>query len=143
MSVRIKALIISIIQFAVFSVAGFVLAVSLFHATVLAFPVIAFMWTFWGFNILVLVTGVPVKMRYKLSFAFLNLLVITLLLAFCIIFVDSYQTEKKALYQTITIIVSVLAVSAYIFTLIRFIKDYWEPAKEGVLKLLKKSPKDA
>ena len=143
MSVRIKALIISIIQFFVFSVAGFVLAVSLFHAAVLAFPVIAFMWTFWGFNILVLVTGAPVKMRYKFSFAFLNLLVITLLLAFCIIFTDSYQTEKKALYQTITIIVSVLAVSAYIFTLIRFIKSYWKLAKEGVLKLLKKSPQDA
>ena len=143
MSVRIKALIISIIQFFVFSVAGFVLAVSLFHAVVLAFPVIAFMWTFWGFNILVLVTGVPVKMRYKFSFAFLNLLVITLLLAFCIIFTDSYKTEKKTLYQTITIIVSVLAVSAYIFTLIRFIKSYWKLAKEGVLKLLKKSPQDA
>ncbi|MBO4440119.1 MAG: hypothetical protein J5798_12310 [Spirochaetaceae bacterium] len=138
MSVRIKALIISLIQFAVFSVAGFVLAVSLFHAALLAFPVIAFMWTFWGFNILVLVTGVPVKMRYKLSFAFLNLLVIALLLAFCIIFADSYQAEKKTLYQTITIIVSVLAVSAYTFTLIRFIKSYWQPAKEGVLKLLKK-----
>ncbi|MBR4825389.1 MAG: hypothetical protein IKZ86_11370, partial [Spirochaetaceae bacterium] len=138
MSVRIKALIISLIQFGVFSVAGFVLAVSLFHAALLAFPVIAFMWTFWGFNILVLVTGVPVKMRYKLSFAFLNLLVIALLLAFCIIFADSYQTEKKALYQTITIIVSVFAISAYTFTLIRFIKGYWQPAKEGVLKLLKK-----
>ncbi len=142
MSVRIKALIISIIQFAVFSVAGFVLAVSLFHAAVLAFPVIAFMWTFWGFNILVLVTGVPVKIRYKLSFAFLNLLSIALLLAL-LIFFGAYNDEKKALYQTITIIVSVLAVSAYIFTLIRFIKSYWKPAKEGVLKLLKKSPKDA
>ena len=138
MSVRIKALIISLIQFGVFSVAGFVLAVSLFHAALLAFPVIAFMWTFWGFNILVLITGVPVKMRYKLSFAFLNLLVIALLLAFCIIFADSYQTEKKVLYQTITIIVSVLAASAYTFTLIRFIKGYWQPAKEGILKLLKK-----
>ena len=143
MSVRIKALIISLIQFGVFSVVGFVLAVSLFHAALLAFPVIAFMWTFWGFNILVLITGVPVKMRYKLSFAFLNLLVIALLLAFCIIFADSYQTEKKTLYQTITIIVSVLAASAYTFTLIRFIKSYWQPAKEGVLKLLKKSPRDA
>ena len=139
MSVRIKALIISLIQFGVFSVAGFVLAVSLFHAALLAFPVIAFMWTFWGFNILVLITGVPVKMRYKLSFAFLNLLVIALLLAFCIIFAASYQTEKKVLYQIITIIVSVLAVSAYTFTLIRFIKGYWQPAKEGVLKLLKKN----
>ena len=139
MSVRIKALIISLIQFAVFSVAGFVLAVSLVHAALLAFPVIAFMWTFWGFNILVLITGVPVKMRYKLSFAFLNLLVIALLLAFCIIFADSYQTEKKTLYQTITIIVSVLTASAYTFTLIRFTKGYWQPAKEGVLKLLKKN----
>ena len=138
MSVRIKALIISLIQFGVFSVAGFVLAVSLFHAALLALPVIAFMWTFWGFNILVLITGVPVKMRYKLSFAFLNLLVIALLLAFCIIFADSYQTEKKTLYQTITIIVSVLAGTAYIFTLIRFIKSYCKPAKEGILKLLKK-----
>ena len=94
MSVRIKALIISLIQFAVFSVAGFVLAVSLFHAALLAFPVIEFMWTFWGFNILVMITGVPVKMRYKLSFAFLNLLVIALLLAFCIIFAPQRHLHR-------------------------------------------------
>ena len=94
MSVRIKALIISIIQFFVFSVAGFVLAVSLFHVAILSFPFIAFMWTFWGFNSLVLVTGVPVKIRYKLSFAFLNLLIIALVLAW-LIFSSAYNGEKK------------------------------------------------
>lgn len=137
MSVRIKALIISIIQFILFSIIGLVLVISLFHAGILAFPFIAFMWTFWGFNILVLITGVPVKIRYKLSFAFLNLIMIALLLALAI-FLGAYTDEKKSLYQTITIILLPFTGAVYIFTLIKFIKDYWKPAKEGVLKLFKK-----
>ncbi|MCR5288758.1 MAG: hypothetical protein K6E51_02055 [Treponema sp.] len=41
-------------KFFVFSFVGLSLMLILFHAGLLALPVIAFMWTFWGFNVLTL-----------------------------------------------------------------------------------------
>ena len=83
-SVRKKALIAIIIEFFVFSFVGFSLVLMLFHAGILAFPVIAFMWTFWGFNVLTFFIGTEIKFRYKISFAVLNLLLVSLLIAFLI-----------------------------------------------------------
>jgi hypothetical protein len=80
MSIRIKALIISLIQLLIFSVlTGFTMLV-LFHIAILGFPLFAFMWTFWGFSLFTLITGVNVKLRHSISFAAVNFLLVALLL---------------------------------------------------------------
>lgn len=135
MSIRKSALIKCIYQFILFSIIGFSLVLMLFHAGILAFPVIAFMWTFWGFNFLTLIIGIPFRKRYKFSFAFLNLFVIALLLVFLINSSESVKNEKVL---TIAIISSIVVGILYLITIIFFIKAYWKQAKNEVLKLFGK-----
>ena len=78
MSIRKAALIKCIYQFILFSTVGLVILM-LFR--VIALPVIAFMWTFWLFNLLTLIIGIQIKKRYKISFALLTFFIIALLIA--------------------------------------------------------------
>jgi triacylglycerol lipase len=136
-SIRKKALIASIIEFFVFSFVGFSLVLMLFHAGIFAFPVIAFMWTFWGFNVLTFFIGIKIKLRYRLSFAVLNFLVISLLLAYLI---NSTESIKNNTVQIVSIAVSIVVALLYLLVSILFVKHYWNPAKNEVLRLFGKNP---
>jgi triacylglycerol lipase len=135
MSIRKAALVKCIYQFILFSIIGLALMFTLFHAAILALPVIAFMWTFWGFNFLTLITGVQFSNRYKISFALLNFFVIALLITFLIISSDPEEYEKV---YTIAIITSICIGILYLLTIILFVKAYWKAAKIELLKLLGK-----
>ena len=135
MSIRKAALVKCIYQFILFSIIGLALMFTLFHAAILALPVIAFMWTFWGFNFLTLITGVQFNNRYKISFALLNFFVIALLFTFLIISSDPEEYEKV---YTIAIITSICIGILYLLTIILFVKAYWKAAKIELLKLLGK-----
>ncbi len=135
-SVRKKALIALIIEFFVFSFIGFSLVVIMFHAGILALPVIAFMWTFWGFNLLMLIVGIRVKWRFKISYAVLNFLSIALLFVFLI---NVVEPEKNITAFIVAIAVSVVVAFLYLLVSIFFIKDYWKSAKIEVQRLLGKS----
>jgi len=135
-SVRKKALIAIIIEFFVFSFVGFSLVLMLFHAGILAFPVIAFMWTFWGFNVLTFFIGTEIKFRYKISFAVLNLLLVSLLIAFLI---NSAESTRNNTVQIVSIAVSIVVALLYLLVSILFVKHYWNPAKNEVLRLLGKN----
>ena len=136
-SVRKKALIAIIIEFFVFSFVGFSLVLMLFHAGILAFPVIAFMWTFWGFNVLTFFIGTEIKFRYKISFAVLNLLLVSLLIAFLI---NSAESTRNNTVQIVSIAVSIVVALLYLLVSILFVKHYWNPAKNEVLRLFGKNP---
>ena len=140
MSIRKAALVKCIYQFILFSITGLALIYALclfglFHSTILALPVIAFMWTFWGFNFLTLITGVQFSNRYKISFALLNFFVIALLITFLIISSDPEEYEKV---YTTAIITSICIGILYLLTIILFVKAYWKAAKIELLKLLGK-----
>lgn len=135
MSIRKAALVKCIYQFILFSIIGLALMFTLFHAAILALPVIAFMWTFWGFNFLTLITGVQFNNRYKISFALLNFFVIALLITFLIISSDPEEYEKV---YTIAIITSICIGILYLLTIILFVKAYWKAVKIELLKLLGK-----
>ena len=136
-SIRRKALITLIIEFFVFSIVGFLLVLMLFHIGILAFPVIAFMWTFWGFNVLTVFIGIPIKWRYKISFAFLNLMVVALFITFLI---NSNESMGNSTVQIVATIISVVVGILYILAVILFVKNYWQPAKIEIFKLIGKTP---
>lgn len=130
--IRRKALKACIIEFFAFSFVGFSLVLILFHAGMFAFPVIAFMWTFWGFNFFTFLFGIRVRLRYKLSFAFLNLLVVSL----CIVFLlNSFEDTRNEMVLKISLIISAVVGVLYLLDLVFFIKNYWKPAKTEVLRL--------
>lgn len=148
MSIRKSALIKCIYQFILFSIIGLALMFTLFHAGILAIPVIAFMWTFWGFNFLTLITGVQFKKRYKFAFAFLNLAIIPSLFVFLItspkpiIFlmfsIKTLEAPKDERLHTITTISSICLAILYLITIILFVKAYWKEVKNEALKLFGK-----
>lgn len=135
MSIRKSALVKCIYQFILFSIIGLALMFTLFHAAILALPVIAFMWTFWGFNFLTLIIGIQFRKRYQISFAVLNFFVIALLIVFLIISSEAKKYEKL---HTIAIITSICIGILYLLASILFVKAYWKQAKIEVLKLLGK-----
>lgn len=136
-AIRKKALLASIIEFFVFSFVGISLVLMLFKVGFLAFPVIAFMWTFWGFNVLTFFIGIRIKWQYKISFAFLNLAAGFLLLGFLINFA---QPVRNNTVHTVAVVISVVIGMLYILALILFVKNYWMPAKIEILRLLGKIP---
>lgn len=136
-SVRKKALIAIIVEFFVFSFVGVSLVLMLFHAGILAFPVIAFMWTFWGFNVLTFFIGIEIKFRYKISFAVLNLLFVSLLITFLI---NSSGSTRNNTVHIVSIAISIVVALFYLIVSILFVKNYWKPAKDEILRLFGKIP---
>ncbi len=116
--IRKKALIASIIEFFVFSFFSCLLIRMLFYVVILAFPVIAFMWTFWGFNVFTCIMGIQIMKRYKISFAVLNFLAVSL----CIVFfihssIHSSELWNEMLYS-VALTVAVVVGLLYVFTAI-------------------------
>lgn len=128
--VRKRALWAVLIEFVAFSVAGSVMMMALFHLAVLAIPFIAFMWTFWGFNLFSLVFGIKVKQRYKLSFATLNFIIISM---FYVVFVNE-KIESK-IPQFIIILCFAVLIIAYLVIVVQFIKNHIHPVINEVKKL--------
>ena len=109
-----KALIASIIEFFVFSFFSCLLIRMLFYVVILAFPVIAFMWTFWGFNVFTCIMGIQIMKRYKISFAVLNFLAVSLFIVFLI---HSSELRNEMLYS-VALTVAVVVGLLYVFTAI-------------------------
>ncbi|WP_191013764.1 esterase/lipase family protein [Treponema zioleckii] len=139
-SLRKKALIASLIEFFVFSFVSFSLVLMLFHAGILAFPVIAFMWTFWGFNVFTFFVGIRIKWIYKISFAVLNFLVISLSIAFLI---NSSESVRNNTFYIAALVISILTGILYLLLSVFFVKNYWKPAKNEVLRLFGKIPPES
>ena len=129
--IRKKALIASIIEFFVFSFFSCLLIRMLFYVVILAFPVIAFMWTFWGFNVFTCIMGIQIMKRFKISFAVLNFLAVSLFIVFLI---NSSELRNEMLY-IVALTVAVVVGLLYVFTAIFFIKKYWSPVKIEILRL--------
>lgn len=137
--IRKKALFASINEFFIFSFVGFSLMLILFHAGILALPVIAFMWTFLGFNLFTFVVGIEIKRRYKVSFAVLNFLVVSLLIVFLI---NSSGSVKNETLQIVASASSVVVGILYLLEIILFAKNYFKPVKTEILRLLKIIPQE-
>lgn len=108
---------------------------ALFHAAVLALPVVAFLWTFFGFSAFSLVTGVPVRAREKVSFALLNLCAVALALLF---FINESGRPDPTL-RVVGIVGAALAGILYVFAVVSFVRKYWPPVREEMLRWLGKS----
>ena len=108
----------------------------LFYVVILAFPVIAFMWTFWGFNVFTCIMGIQIMSRYKISFAVLNFLAVSLSIVFLI---NSSELRNEMLY-IVALTASVVVGILYVLTAILFIKKYWSPVKIKILRFFGKIP---
>lgn len=128
--IRQRALIRACIQFVSFSFIGTFLICMLFHAGALSFPLIAFMWTFWGFSVFTFIFSLEVKMRFKLTFAFLNLSIVALLLMFFI----TYEMENEKMMKVSQYCLIGLCV-LYLIPVVLFLKNYFFPAVREIKKL--------
>ncbi|MCR5080194.1 MAG: hypothetical protein K6B17_02490 [Treponema sp.] len=136
MSLRKKTFIICCIEFCVFSIIGIFMVMILFHAGILALPVIGFMWTFWGFNVFTVISGVAVKKRHRFSFAFLNLFVLSLIL---VLFINGSQDPKNEKVQIAAVMLSCIMAVLYFIDIISFVRTYWKPVTHEVLRFLGKN----
>ncbi len=84
------------------------------------------MWTFWGFNVLAVFTGFFIALRYKISFAFLNIIAVALPIVFLI---NSTESLHNNTIQIIAVIIFVFVVILYVFTVIMFLKKILETHK--------------
>lgn len=127
MRVRTKAVIICIEQTIVFGLITIVSALILFHAFILAAPLWAALWTFWGFSVFTIITNVIVKFTHKLVYALLNF-VITLNTLFLLITITEHNIYPRI--KLIPIIASIPIISLYIFWLVKTIKIYFPLVKK-------------
>jgi hypothetical protein len=134
MGVRRKALVACMVQFPVYTVVGAAMMFMLFHAAVLALPVIAFMWTFFGFSAFALVTGVGVQVRYKLPFALLNLCAVAVALTFLI-----NGSQKSPLLHKVGVVGAAAVGILYVFLAVLFVRKYWPPVNGEILRWLGKT----
>jgi len=121
LTTRKIALIESVIELIVFSAISFFIILSLFHAAILAAPLFAFLWTFFGFSLLAIILGRRIKFGYVISFAFLNFL-----FSSCLLFILVNETVLKisGTAKTISIILLAIIVVLYPILVVATIKAY-------------------
>lgn len=134
MNIRLKAYLISIPQFISFSLISIFLFLLLFHIAILSLPVLAFIWTFWGFSIFTVLTGVKLQGKHILTFAFLNLLFSASVLALVISNIELFKFSALSIF-ILCVIVSIAVL--YIFVLIKTGKIYRPLVKEEFQKLFR------
>ena len=134
MNIRLRYFLISIPQLIVFTIISLGLILILFHAAVLSFPVLAFIWTFYGFSIFTVITGVPLKISHTAIFATFNLIYLSIAL---VIFICGFEDTKNELLRNILIIALLPVTIFYIFFLIKMFKLYRPNVKNEFKKLFK------
>ena len=94
---------------------------SLFHAAIMAAPLFAFMWTFFGFSLLALVLGRRIRTRYVISFAFLNLF-----LSACLLFILVNETILKisGAARSLSVILLVVVIILYPILAVAAIRSF-------------------
>ena len=138
--IRKKALIASIIEFFFFSFFSCLLIRILFYVVILAFPVIAFMWTFWDFNVFTCIMGIQIMKRFKISFAVLNFLAVSLCIVF---FIHSSELRNEMLY-IVALTVAVVVGLLYVFTAIfsyndKFLESWFKNSRVSLLAFWKRA----
>ena len=121
MTTRKAALIESIVELLVFSTLSLLVMLSLFHAAIMAAPLLAFMWTFFGFSLLALVLGRRIRTRYVISFAFLNLF-----LSACLLFILVNETILKisGAARSLSVILLVVVIILYPILAVAAIRSF-------------------
>jgi hypothetical protein len=133
LNTRKAALIESVIELLVFSALSIFVTLSLFHAAILAAPLLAFMWTFFGFSLLASLLGRRTRTRYVISFAVLNLL-----FSACLLFVLVKETilkisgAAKALSMILLVVVILLYPALAVAAIRSFLRNR---AKDDALGL--------
>lgn len=134
-NIRLKAFKASIPQFIIFSILSLIMIFLLFHAAILSAPISAFMWTFWGFNIFTMITGIKIKTKYIILFGIGNFLIIMVAL---IIFITSFEDSKNDLLGSISFFFILPLLGSYIILIIRVLKIYWMEIKNEIEKIGKR-----
>lgn len=132
MNIRCKAAIVAVIQFICFSILTLFLLLALFKLAVFAFPVFAFMWTFFFFSALAIITGVRVWKKDVVLFAVFHFVFIVLLLAFLLY--NASEQKKGSLFAGIITVAS-LALIGYIWVIIKTWKKYLPLLKKELEKI--------
>jgi len=136
MNIRLKAFLISIPQFVGFVLISLFLFLLLFHIAVLSFPVLAFMWTFWGFSVFTVLTGVKIEVKHVLLFDFLLLLCILGLIIFNI---ESFKVN----FLSIIFLISILSIIfLYIYLTFKLSKRYLPLLKDEFIRVFNKITRD-
>ena len=135
MNIRLKASLISVTQFISFSLISIFLFLLLFHIAFISLPVLAFMWTFWGFSIFTVLTGVKLQRKHILIIAFLNLFFSASVLVLVISNIELFKFSALSIF---ILCVIVLIAALYIFELLKIGKIYWPLVKEEFKQLLRK-----
>ena len=106
----------------------------LFHAALLAAPVIAFMWTFFGFSLFTAITAVKPRRSRVLVCSFLNFLLFANLL-FLMIALGEFK-ERKLHYISMALFVPLAA--GYLFWLLGFLREHAGAIKDNILALFQR-----
>ncbi len=135
MTIRVRSLIIGVVQLIAFSFASFMLVMTLFHAAVLGFPVLGFLWTFFGFSVFSMITNVKVSLGRQIVMAFLNLLALAGAIALLLSAVPELGNPAAR-----AVIITTLAVTAilYVLFLVHLVKRYWKDVLAEVKRLFVK-----
>ncbi len=133
--IRTRGLILGIYQFFLFSFIGICLIFLFFHAAILALPIIAFMWTFCGFNFFTFIFGVEVRRRFKIPFAVMNFLLVLFILFLCIIKSEDFEIPKF-----IVPLCSGLIGAFYLLLIVLFLGNYFSPVARELKNVFKPDP---
>jgi len=93
----------------------------LFHAAVLSFPVLAFMWTFYGFSLFTIIVGVEIKFLHTFGFALFHFVFLVIGLVY-LIFAVANESSKP--YSIIVLLALITLAIAYIVFITKMIKRY-------------------
>ena len=108
----------------------------LFHAAVLSFPVLAFMWTFYGFSLFTIIFGVEIKFLHTFGFALFHFVFLVIGLA-C--FILAIADDSSRPYSSIVLLALIPLAIAYIAFIIKMIKYIFQNYEQRSIESLKRN----